>query len=116
MASEIIARLEQLLGGPRDGALLRYSLGNEWLKAGDAQRAAAYLRAALERQADYSAAWKLLGKALTVAGDKPAALAAYESGIVAATARGDIQAAKEMTVFARRLQREHAADAPTDGG
>ena len=116
MATEIITRLEQLLGGPRDGALLRYSLGNEWLKAGDAQRAVAYLRAALERQPDYSAAWKLLGKALTVAGDPPAALAAYEAGIAAATARGDIQAAKEMTVFARRLQRGLSAEARPDGG
>ena len=116
MASEIITRLEQLLDGPRDGALLRYSLGNEWLKAGDAPRAAAYLRAALERQPDYSAAWKLLGKALTVAGDHPAALAAYESGIAAATGHGDIQAAKEMTVFARRLQRGLAAEARPDGG
>ena len=109
MTAEIIKRLEQLLDGPRDGALLRYSLGNEWLKAGDAQRAVAYLRAALERQPDYSAAWKLLGKALTVAGDAAAALAAYENGIAAATARGDIQAAKEMKVFARRLQRTHVA-------
>ena len=105
MTAEIIKRLEQLLDGPRDGALLRYSLGNEWLKAGDAQRAAAYLRAALERQPDYSAAWKLLGKALAVAGDTAAALVAYENGIAAATARGDVQAAKEMSVFARRLQR-----------
>ena len=110
MTEEIIKRLEQLLDGPRDGALLRYSLGNEWLKAGDAKRAAAYLRAALERQPDYSAAWKLLGKALTAAGDDSAALAAYESGIAAATARGDIQAAKEMTVFARRLRRTSRAD------
>ena len=116
MATEIITRLEQLLGGPRDGALLRYSLGNEWLKAGDAQRAVAYLRAALERQPDYSAAWKLLGKALTVAGDKPAALAAYASGIAVATARGDIQAAREMSVFARRLQRVVATDPRPDGG
>ena len=111
MTEEIIKRLEQLLDGPRDGALLRYSLGNEWLKAGDAQRAAGYLRAALERQPDYSAAWKLLGKALSAAGDATAALAAYENGIAAATARGDLQAAKEMTVFARRLQRTRTVGA-----
>ena len=35
MMTAIIANLEKMLGGPRDGALLRYSLGNEWLKAGD---------------------------------------------------------------------------------
>jgi hypothetical protein len=34
-----------------------------------------------------------------------AALAAYRDGIAAAHARGDKQAEKEMTVFARRLSR-----------
>lgn len=112
MTEDIISRLEGLLDGPRDGALLRYSLGNEWLKAGDAQRAAAYLRAATERQPDYSAAWKLLGKALTAAGDAAGALAAFENGVATARARGDIQAAKEMAVFARRLRQTPAAGSP----
>ena len=101
----VIASLEKLLGGPRDGALLRYSLGGEWLKAGDAQQACGYLRTAIERQPDYSAAWKLLGKALTENGEVQAALAAFEQGIAVARKRGDVQAAKEMTVFARRLRR-----------
>jgi predicted Zn-dependent protease len=101
-----IANLEKLLDGPRDGALLRYSLGNEWLKAGNPAQAAGYFRDAVERDPKYSAAWKLLGRALTDGGELKAALAAYEQGIVAATAHGDIQAAKEMTVFAKRLQRQ----------
>jgi len=41
MTSTIIAKLEKLLDGPRDGALPRYSLGNEWLKAGDPAQAVA---------------------------------------------------------------------------
>jgi predicted Zn-dependent protease len=103
MTTAIIANLEKLLGGPRDGALLRYSLGNEWLKAGHPAQAAACLRAALERDGQYSAAWKLLGKALAESGDIPAARAAYAEGIRIAEAKGDLQAAKEMAVFARRL-------------
>ena len=110
MSTTTIANLEKLLDGPRDGALLRYSLGNEWLKAGDPARAAAYFRAAVERQADYSAAWKLLGRALTENGEPEAALAAFERGVVAAQDRGDIQAAKEMAVFARRLRRSAGSD------
>ena len=102
----IIANLEKLLGGPRDGALLRYSLGNEWLKAGDPAQAAEHFRAAVERDTEYSAAWKLLGKSLADSGQPQAALAAYERGIVAAQTRGDIQAAKEMALFARRLRRQ----------
>jgi predicted Zn-dependent protease len=111
MANEIIVNLQKLLGGPRDGALLRYSLGNEWLKAGDPAQAAAFLRAAVERDANYSAAWKLLGKALADSGEPQAALAAYQQGIVAAQTRGDIQAAKEMALFAKRLRRQLEAGA-----
>lgn len=105
MMTPIIANLEKLLGGPRDNALLRYSLGNEWLKAGDPAKAADYLRGAVEHDANYSAAWKLLGKALTETGEHDAAASAYAQGIRVAQAHGDIQAAKEMTVFARRLRK-----------
>ncbi|MBK9444762.1 MAG: tetratricopeptide repeat protein [Betaproteobacteria bacterium] len=105
MTAAIIANLEKMLGGPRDGAMLRYSLGNELLKAGEAAAAAQRFREALEKDAHYSAAWKLLGKALTDAGDPAGALTAYEQGIAVAEKRGDVQAAKEMNVFARRLQK-----------
>ena len=44
MTTAIIG-LEKLRGGPRDGALLRYSLGNEWLKAGHPDQAADCFRA-----------------------------------------------------------------------
>ena len=97
--------LLKLVGTARDGALLRFSIGSEYLKAGDASSAAAQLREAVERDPDYSAAWKLLGRALAAAGDAEEALKAYERGIVVATARGDQQAAKEMAVHARRLRR-----------
>jgi tetratricopeptide (TPR) repeat protein len=99
-----IANLEKMLDGPRDGALLRYSLGNEWMKADDPNKAAAYFRTALERDAQYSAAWKLLGKALEGSGKNAEALAAYTQGIAVAEAKGDVQAAREMKVFAKRLQ------------
>jgi Tfp pilus assembly protein PilF len=105
MASPLIANLEKMLGTPRDGALLRYSLGCEYLKAGDAARAIEQLREAVARDPRYSAAWKALGKALAQAGRDAEAAAAYRSGIAAAQARGDKQAEKEMTVFLRRLDR-----------
>lgn len=105
MSAAIIANLEKLLGGPRDNALLRYSLGNELLKAGDAAAAAQRLHEAVERDPKFSAAWKLLGKALAGAGDATGALAAYEQGIAVAEAKGDVQAAREMTVFARRIRK-----------
>ena len=111
MNEAIIARLEKLLDSPHDGALLRYSLGNEWLKAGEAAKAADYLRAATERDPNYSAAWKLLGKSLEQSAQPLAALDAYAQGLRVAEGQGDIQAAKEMRVFTRRLRRQIEADA-----
>jgi predicted Zn-dependent protease len=105
MAAPTLESLLKLVGTPRDGALLRFSLGTEYLKAGDPASAAAHLREAVARDPQYSAAWKLLGKALAAKGAAEEALEAYERGIAVAGARGDKQAAKEMTVFARRLRR-----------
>lgn len=101
----MISQLEKLLGTPRDGALLRYSLGLEYAKTGDYERAVQYLRDAVARDPLYSAAWKALGKALSETAPQEA-LAAYEKGIAAAQEKGDRQAEKEMTVFAKRLRKE----------
>jgi predicted Zn-dependent protease len=98
-------RFEKLLAAGKDSPLLRFSLGNEYLKAGQPTAAIAHLRAAVQADAHYSAAWKLLGKALTEIGDTTAASEAYANGISAAGAKGDKQAAKEMTIFQKRLDR-----------
>ena len=101
-----IADFEAMLAAGRDNALLRFSLGNEYLKQGDAAKAAEHLRRAVEHDPKYSAAWKLLGRALTDAEAWHEALAAYQQGIAVAEARGDKQAAKEMGVFARRIEKQ----------
>jgi tetratricopeptide (TPR) repeat protein len=101
----MISSLEKLLGTPRDGALLRYSLGLEYAKAGDRERAIEHLREATARDPLYSAAWKALGKTLADAERRDEALEAYRRGIEAAKHKGDRQAEKEMSVFARRLEK-----------
>ena len=101
----LVERFEAMLASGRDDALLRFSLGMQYLQAGDAGRAAEHLRRAVVHDPDYSAAWKLLGKALAQAGDSAGAANAYSDGIAAAGRKGDKQAAKEMTVFLRRLER-----------
>lgn len=98
-------QLEKLLEKGPDSAMLRFGLGKAWLDEGQPARAADHLQQAVILQPDYSAAWKLLGKALTEAGCIDDAKAAYARGIEVAEARGDIQAAKEMRVFARRLEK-----------
>ena len=107
-----VERFEQLLAAGKDSALLRFSLGPHYLKAGDAARAAEHLRAAVAQDKDYSAAWKLLGKALGDCGDRAGAIGAYRDGIEAAGRRGDKQAAKEMAVFMRRLEKESETGSP----
>ena len=102
---DAVARLRALCGGPRDGALLRVSLANALIAAGDRSDAVAELRRATEFDADYSAAWKLLGRTLAAGGDAVGAAAAYSQGIAAASKRGDKQAQKEMQVFLKRLQK-----------
>jgi Flp pilus assembly protein TadD len=102
---DAIARFEKLLADGKDSALLRFGLGNEYSKAGDFAMAAAHLQRAVVLDGSYSAAWKLLGAALTQLGQFAAALRAYEQGIAAADAKGDRQAAKEMAVFANRLRK-----------
>lgn len=101
----LIERFEALLAGGKDNALLRFTLGTEHLKAGATAKAVEHLRAALAHDAAYSAAWKALGKALAESGDAEGAKEAYRRGIEAAEGHGDKQAAKEMAVFLKRLEK-----------
>lgn len=110
MNHKLIDSLRAQIDGPRDGAMLRFALATALLTAGDAQAAGESARAALDFDATYTAAWKLLGKALNAVEDKDAAIDAYRQGIQVAEQRGDVQAGKEMKVFLRRLERESDAD------
>jgi predicted Zn-dependent protease len=109
MTSRQIVNLLKLVGTPRDGALLRFSLGSEYLKCAELEPAIAHLSAAVEKDPGYSAAWKLLGHALAGHRRTDEALAAYRKGVEVAEGKGDLQAAKEMTVFARRLEKAIAS-------
>jgi len=108
-----VERFEAMLAAGRDSALLRFSLGLNYLKTGDAARAAEHLKSAVSQDKDYSAAWKLLGKALTECSAAAEAAEAYRNGIAAAERRGDKQAAKEMTVFLRRLEKTAGPGSPS---
>jgi predicted Zn-dependent protease len=107
---------EKMLAQGKDSAMLRFSLGNECHKVGRLEDAISHLRAALTQDPRYSAAWKLLGKALAEAGQWEAALETYHQGIAAAQEKGDLQAVKEMQVFARRLEKQLGHTDPQTGG
>jgi len=101
----VLDNLQRMLERGQDNVLLRFSLGNEYFKAGDLPRAEEHLRAALQQDPHYSAAWKILGKVLAEAQRLAEAVEVFERGIEVAEQRGDIQAAKEMGVFLRRTRK-----------
>ena len=111
-AMTMIENLHGMLERGIDTALLRYSLGAELLKIGNADAAITHLREAIKHDAEYSAAWKVLGKALAESGKHDEAVDVLGQGIEVAERRGDIQAAKEMGVFRKRSQR--VLDNPAD--
>ena len=102
--------LEAMLERGQDSPLLRFSLGSECLREGDALAAVGHLREAVAQDPGYSAAWKKLGEAHVASGAPERAEDVYRQGIETAQAQGDVQAAREMQVFLRRLQRAERGD------
>jgi Tfp pilus assembly protein PilF len=102
----MLENLQAMLAAGQDNPLLRFTLGSVLLKQGEARGAAEHLRQAVSQDPGYSAAWKVYGKALQALGDHEGAVKAYETGIEAARQKGDVQAAKEMQVFLRRIKKD----------
>ena len=97
--------MEAMLARGQDSLLLRFGLGGEYLRRKDYPKAIVHLRAALAFDPKHAAAWKLLGTALAAAGEVDEARFAYEHGIQVAESDGHLQAAKEMRVFLKRLNK-----------
>ena len=103
--SAALLTFERMLASGRDSALLRYSIGNEYAKAHEWPAAIDALAQAVALDPAYTAAWKLYARTLDQVGRRAEALEAYRRGIGVARDKGDRQAEKEMTVFARRIER-----------
>lgn len=106
MAPDMLDNLLGMLERGQDSPMLRFTLGDLYLKRGEAQTAVSHLAEAVSQNNGYSAAWKLYGRALAQSGRTHDAQEAFERGIEVAEAQGDKQAAKEMRVFLKRLQRK----------
>jgi Tfp pilus assembly protein PilF len=109
MTADMTAGLEALLAKGADSAMLRFALATRYLAAGDPVAAVRHAQAAVALDAEYSAAWKLLGQTFAAASRPQDAADAYRQGIAIAERRGDRQAAKEMRVFLKRLEKSNAA-------
>ena len=101
-----IQNLESMLASGRDTALLRLTLGNAFIRKDKYEQAVEHLARAVELDPGYSAAWKAYGRALAGHGRTQDAAEAYRKGIAVAHAKGDKQAAREMEVFLRRLEKQ----------
>ena len=100
-----LENLESMLAQGQDHALLRFALGNAFIKFKKCSQAIEHLAKAVEYDPGYSAAWKLYGVALKETGQHEQAVTVFERGRAAAEHKGDIQAVKEMRVFLKRLRK-----------
>lgn len=96
--------LEKMLADGNDNAMLRYTLGLVCFNEKAYQPAIVHLQRAIEQDDSHSASWKIYGKTLVALERPDEAKAVFEKGISIAETQGDIQAAKEMKVFLRRLE------------
>jgi len=96
--------LEKMLQAGNDNAMLQYTLGLICFKQKDYRAAAEHLKQALGRDDSHSASWKIYARTLAALERREEAKDAYEKGISIAESKGDVQAAKEMKVFLRRLK------------
>lgn len=103
--SSAIDRIEELLEYYPDDVLLHLSLGRRYMEADMYPKAVEVFRRAVDLDPAYSVAYRYLAEAQEKAGDLSGAARTYERGIGVAREQGDIQAAREMEVFLKRLTR-----------
>ena len=106
METERIRQFQALLALEPDDTVLRFGLGELYIEAGDFAHAAEQFAEIVRLDPQYSAAYRYLGQAYTALHRVQEAAEVFQRGIAVAEARGDLQTAKEMQVFLRRLQRQ----------
>ena len=107
----IIESFEVMIAKGQDSTLLRFGLAQAYMKDKQYTKAVEHFLKTLEHDRGYSAAWKLLGKTYTELNETAKAIETFTQGIEIAEQKGDIQAAKEMRVFLKRLQKPESAQA-----
>lgn len=92
-----------MLAQGNDSPMLRLTLGTTYWKSGNLEQSIEHLEQAVLQKTDYSAAYKILGRAYMDAGRLHEATTAFENGLAAASDNGDKQSEKEINVFMKRL-------------
>jgi Flp pilus assembly protein TadD len=89
--------------------MLHFGLRDELSKSGRFVEAVESFEEAIRVNPNYSAAYRQLGKSLEKLGRKDEARRAYRDGIASDLETGDLQTAKEMKVFLKRLRADSEA-------
>lgn len=103
------ARLEAAIEAGQDTALARFTLGDLCSRSGELEAAIDHLQRAVAQDATYSAAWKILARALFQAGDLAQARQAAQTGREVAETQGDAQITRELAVLLRRIDKQSAS-------
>ena len=101
-----VEQFRQIVEMDPDDYFSHYGYASALFDAGQYQEAVPAYRQAVRLKPDYSAAHRDLGRALEKVGAFAEAMQVYGEGIPIAERNGDLQTAKEMQVFLRRLERE----------
>lgn len=101
-----LEQFRQIVDMDPDDYFSHFGYASELAEAGRYPEAVDEFRQAIRLKPDYSAAIRDLGRALENIGAIDEARQTYREGIPIAERNGDLQTAKEMQVFLRRL--EHA--------
>ena len=102
----ITDNLEKMLLSGRDDAMLRFGLGSAYFREAQFAEAIPHLRACIDHDPTYTAAYKLLGKSLLKTGRREQARAVFETGLPVAARHGDKQTEREISAFLNKLSRE----------
>ncbi|MFQ6616311.1 MAG: tetratricopeptide repeat protein [Fidelibacterota bacterium] len=101
-----IDRIKELLEYYPDDVLLLITLGRGYMQQGQYREAEEAFLRAVDLDPAYSVAYRYLAQAYEKSGNVTGAAETYEHGIRVARGQGDMQAAKEMKVFLKRLTRD----------
>jgi len=98
-----VAQFQELIALEPNDTMLRFGLGELYIDARDFARAAEQFAEIVRLDPQYSAAYRYLGQSYAALDKRSEAVEVFTRGIAIAEARGDLQTAKEMQVFLRRL-------------
>ncbi len=102
----LIDNLETMLAQGKDSAMLRFGLGSAYFNERRYEEAIPHLQLCLAFDPNYSAAYKLLGRALMKQNQFDQACQIFTTGLEKAIRAGDKQTEREISVFLKKLSRD----------